>query len=96
MVQEDSRILVEPDIRPIRSPVTFLRAHDDRPRHFTLLQRAVRQHIVDGHYDEIADACIASFRAPKNTDALGPTGPRVVGHAQDRVFVDHQNRIFPA
>src|SRR6185369_12051842 len=89
VVDEDGRILVEPDVAPVRAPDLLGRAHDDRTHDVALLDRGVGDRGLDARDDHVADAGRGLARAAHHADALDRPRAGVVGDAQARLGLDH-------
>src|SRR5688572_4045021 len=89
LVDDHHGVLVEPDVAAVLAPRLLHRAHDDRPGHFRLLHRAVRQRVLHRDDHEVAEAGVAPPRSAKDADHQGALGPRVVRHLDHRFLLDH-------
>src|SRR5690349_11720733 len=82
-------VLVELDVRTIRTTTLLDGAHDDRLDDITLLDVAAGDGVLDGGDDDVADTGIATRRPAEHADAQNLLGTRVVGDAQSRLLLNH-------
>src|SRR4029078_6457591 len=82
LVDEDSRVGVEADVRPVLARHLFLGAHDDGLRDLALLHLGVRNRLFDRHDDDVADRGVLPLRATEHADAHDLLGTRVIGDVE--------------
>src|SRR5882757_796561 len=84
-------VLVELDVRAVR-PALLLGGTDDHGlHHVALLHRGTGDGVLDRGDDDVADARVATRRTAENPDAEDFLRTRVVGDAQSRLLLDHNN-----
>src|SRR5687768_798466 len=88
-IDEHGRVLVESDVAAVGPPELLRRADDHGANHLALLHSGVRQRLLDGSHDDVADFGGVARGAPDDRDALHHTGAGVVGHAKPAVLLDH-------
>src|SRR5512143_3460258 len=86
---EDRRVLVEPQVTPVRA-ADLLRGPDhhglvDVP----LLDLAVGDGLLDADHDDVPEARVSPLAAPEDLDATEALRARVVGSIQHRLHLDH-------
>jgi hypothetical protein len=74
------RILVEEDVRAVRSPDGALGPHDHGLADLALLHATIRDRLFDGDHDDVPDGGKTAARATKDADALELPSARIVGH----------------
>src|SRR3954470_10785395 len=87
--------LVEADVAAVLPPRLLHRAHDDRLRDVALLHRPVRERVLHGHDDDVAEAGIAPAGAAEDADHERRLGPRVVRDLHHRFLLDHGRSPLP-
>ncbi|ABU75326.1 hypothetical protein ESA_00017 [Cronobacter sakazakii ATCC BAA-894] len=89
VVQKNTSIAIEANDRTVRATNTLLGAHHYRLQHITFFNFTARNCFLDGNFDDIADACVATVRATQNLDTHYATRAGVVGDVQHSLFLDH-------
>src|SRR6185369_3423486 len=89
VIDQDGRVLVEPDVAAVGAAVFLGRPDDDRPDDVALLDGGVRDGLLDAGDDHVADAGRGLERAAHDPDALDRAGARVVGDAEAGLRLDH-------
>src|ERR1700724_3706103 len=92
--QQDGRVGVEADQRPIGAAHAALGAHHDGVIHFALLDLAARDGVLDADLDDIADGRIAPLGAAQHLDAHAALGTAVVGYIQYGSHLNHVSPLF--
>src|SRR4051794_18773682 len=67
--QNDGGILVEPDVRAVRTATLLDRAHDDRLDDVTLLHVTAGDRVLHRGDDDVTDAGVTATRATEHPDA---------------------------
>src|ERR1700693_5128459 len=80
--QQDGRVGVETDQRPVGAAHSAFGAHHAGVVHFALLDFAARDGVLDADLDDIADGGIAPFGAAQHLDAHAALGTAVIGDRQ--------------
>src|SRR4051794_12506758 len=91
-VDDHGGVLVEGDVGADLAPELLLGANDDGGHDLALLHVAVRDRLLDGGDDRVADAGIAALRPATDADAQDLAGAGVVGHAKSCLRLDHLER----
>src|SRR3954447_3762663 len=91
-VDDHGGVLVEGDVGAVLAPELLLRAHDHGRDDLALLHVAVRDRLLDGRDDRVADAGVAALRAAADADAQDLARAGVVGHAKSCLRLDHLDR----
>src|SRR5581483_11105421 len=90
IVDENGRVVVELDVRPIATAALLHRANDDGLDDRTLLDGAVRRSFLHRSGDHITEPRItAGRRSAQHLDAGDLLRARVVGYLQNRSHLDH-------
>src|SRR5690606_31624869 len=71
-------VLVEPDVRAIRTALLLLRTHDDRAHHIALLHAGAGDGVLDRGDDGVADACVPPAGTAEHADGQDLLRTRVV------------------
>src|SRR5262245_58733004 len=93
VVEDHGRVVVEPDERPVAARDRARGPHDHRAPHLALLDPGIRDRVLHGHHDQIADRGIAAPGAAEHADARNLARARVVGDFQYGFCLDHDR--FP-
>src|SRR3954453_18363460 len=91
-VDDHGGVLVEGDVGAVLAPELLLRAHDHGRDDLALLHVAVRDRLLAGRDDRVADAGVAALRAAADADAQDLARAGVVGHAKSCLRLDHLDR----
>src|SRR3954452_12570318 len=91
-VDDHRGVLVEGDVGAVVAPELLAGAHDHGLHHVALLDGPVRDRLLDGGHDDVADAGVAPARAAHHPDGEDLARARVVGHAQAGLVLDHLAR----
>src|SRR4029453_14876129 len=89
VLDDDGGVLVEADVRAVRTPLLLGGADDDSLDDVTLLPTGARDGVLDRGHDDVADARVTATGAAEHPDAQDLPGTRVVGDAQSRLLLDH-------
>src|SRR5439155_18410096 len=89
-VDEDRGVLVERDVGAVGAAELLLGTDDHSADHLALPDGAVRDGLLDGADDDVADSRVAAPGAAADADAEDLAGPGVVGHAQPGLGLDHR------
>src|SRR5688572_638305 len=89
LVDDHDGVLVEPDVAPVLAAGLLDRANHDGARDLGLLHRAVRQRVLDGDDDRIAQAGVPPAGAAQHADDQRALGARVVRDADHAFLLDH-------
>src|SRR6185503_9527037 len=95
IIDDHHGVLVEADVAAVLPPRLLHRAHDDRLRDVALLHRPVRERVLHGHDDDVAEAGIAPARSAEDADHERRLGPRVVRDLHHRLLLDHGRPPLP-
>src|SRR5512145_2541588 len=88
-VDEDRRVLVEPQVAPVSAPDLLGGPDHDRLVDVPLLDLAVGNGLLDADHDDVPDARVSPLAAPEDLDATEALGARVVGGIKHRLHLDH-------
>src|SRR5690606_34880817 len=72
-------VLVEPDVRAVRTTLFLLGTHHDRAHHVALLHVGARDGVLDRGHDDVADARVPAAGTTEHADGQDLLGTRVVG-----------------
>src|SRR3954470_6776828 len=89
IIDDHHGVLVEADVAAVLPPRLLHRAHDDRLGDVALLHRPVRERVLHGHDDDVAEAGIAPACAAEDADDERRLGARVVRDLHHRFLLDH-------
>src|SRR4051795_479659 len=89
-VDQNGRVLVEGDVRPVGAPELLLGSDDHRLNHLALAHAAMRRRLLDGSGDHVAHARVAAVVPALNADDEDLARARVVGDAKLCLLLDHQ------
>src|SRR5690606_8057119 len=89
VLQNDGGVLVEADVRAVRTAALLDGANDDRLDDVTLLHVATGDRVLDGGDNDVTDARVAATGATEHTDAKDLLRTSVVGDTQSRLLLDH-------
>src|SRR3954471_2910202 len=92
VVDEDGGVLVEADVAAVGTALLLLHADDDALHDVALLDRGAGHGVLHGRHEDVADSCVAPTRTAEHLDAQHFARPRVVGHLQPRLLLDHRAR----
>src|SRR6202049_204995 len=92
--QQDGRIGVETDQRPVGAAHAALGTHHDGVIHFAFLDFAARDGVLDADLDDIADGGVAPLGAAQHLDAHAALGAAVVGYIQYGSHLNHVSPLF--
>src|SRR6185503_6012864 len=67
--QQHGGVGVEPDDRAVAAAHALGRAHDDRVVNLALFHAPTRRGVLDAHFDDVTNACIAALRTAEHLDA---------------------------
>src|SRR6476620_7533565 len=95
IIDDHDGVLVEADVAAVLPPRLLRRAHDDRLRDVALLHRPVRERVLHGHDDDVAEAGIAPACAAEDADDERRLGARVVRDLHHRLLLDHRRPPLP-
>src|SRR6476620_634529 len=95
IIDDHDGVLVEADVAAVLPPRLLHRAHDDRLRDVALLHRAVRERVLHGHDDDVAEAGIAPAGAAEDANHERRLGARVVRDLHHRFLLDHGRPPLP-
>src|SRR6185437_12984207 len=93
-LDQDSGVLVEPDVGTVRAALLLGGAHDDGLDHIASLDVGAGDGFFDGRHDDVPDAGVAARAATEHPDAQNLLGTRVVGDPQSRLLLDHVNSLI--
>src|SRR5207253_108092 len=82
-------VVIEANMRAIRTDKLFRRSHDNRTHDFALLHRTTRRSYLYRRDDHIAHEAVAHARATQNSDAHDLFRAGVVGHLESRLLLNH-------
>src|SRR5450631_655650 len=85
-LENHRRVLVEADVRAVRTTALLDCADDDRLHDIALLHVAAGVRILHRGHDDVADAGVATSRTTENPDAENHLRTRVVGDSQPRLL----------
>src|SRR5215207_7497603 len=94
VVDEDGRVLVEGDVGAVVAPEFLLRAHHHGGHDLALLDRAVRDRLLDGADDDVAHPGVAAVAAAAHADAEQLARARVIRHLEPGLLLDHRYRAL--
>src|SRR3954469_1457362 len=95
IVDENGRVVVELDVRPVATAALLHRANDDGLDDRTLLHGAVRRSFLHRSGDDVAEPRItAGGRSAQHLDAGDLLRTRVVRNLQNRPHLDHGSLAF--
>src|SRR5215210_5010682 len=80
VVDDHTRVLAEPDVRPVVPPRLFLRPDDHGPHHVALAHATTRRRLLDGGNDNVAHARAAPLCATQHPNGQETPGTRIVGY----------------
>src|SRR3954469_22248136 len=89
VLDEHRGVLVEPDVRTVRTTALLAGTDDDGLDDVTLFHAGTRDGVLHGGDDDVADPRVAPTRTAENTDAKDLLGTGVVGDAQPRLLLNH-------
>src|SRR3546814_12420791 len=89
-VDEDGRVGIEADSRPVGAVDVLRGTDDDGLVDVALLHAAARRRFLDGDDDDIADAGDTPLRTAKHLAALNALGPGIVGDLKVTQHLDHR------
>src|SRR5258708_24776682 len=92
--QQDGRVGVEADQRPVGAAHAALGAHHDGVIHFAFLDFAARDGVLDADLDDIAGGGIAPLGAAQHLYAHAALGAPVIGYIQYGSHLNHVNPLF--
>src|SRR5215207_10050688 len=87
-LEDHGCVLVELDVRAIRTTALLDGAHDDSLDDITLLDVSAGDGVLDSGDDRVADARVAPTRATEDTDAQDLLGTGVVGDLESRLLLN--------
>src|SRR5581483_5767865 len=87
--EQDHRVVVEADVRPVRPPPLLRGPDDDGFHDLALLHRSSREGVLDRTHDDVADRGVAAVRATQHADDQDLLGPRVVRDLAAGLLLDH-------
>jgi len=90
VLEDHCGVLVELDVRTVRTAALLAGAHDDSLDDVALLDVAAGDGVLDGGDDDVTDACVATAGAAEHTDAKDLLGTSVVGDTKSRLLLDHE------
>ena len=79
VVDQDTGVVVEPDVRSVLAANLLAGPHHDGLAFLFFLHRAAGDGILDGADDNVADTRVTAPCSTKDTKALDPLGPGVIG-----------------
>src|SRR6266571_3443829 len=79
-VDDDHRVLVEPDVAPVLTPRLFGRANNHGPRDIGFLHRPVGERVLYGDDDDVAQTGIAPPGSAQHADHLRRLRAGVIRH----------------
>ena len=89
VVDQDGRVAIEPDIRPVAAPLFFDRPDDHRFHDLPLLDVRFGRRFLHRRRDDVSQAGVAARRAADRIDDRDLARAGVVGDVQDRSHLDH-------
>src|SRR5262245_49559825 len=89
LIDEHRGVLVEADVAAVRAASLLLRAYDDALHDLALLHGSTGHGVLHGGDEDVADARVATPRAPEDLDAQDLACTRVVGDLESRLLLDH-------
>src|SRR5918992_5174985 len=92
-VDDDVRVLPEPDVGAVVAARLLLGPHHDGPHHLALLDAATRGGLLDGGHDHVSNACVPALAAAEHTDGQEAPGPRVVRDPYPRLLLYHYSAL---
>src|SRR5262249_17297511 len=95
VVDQHRRVPVETDVGPVRPSVLLRRAHDHRLHHVALLHLGVRDRLLHGDDDDVAERGVFAPRAAEHLDAEHLPRAAVVGDVQHALGLDHTGTSPP-
>src|SRR3954466_433291 len=94
VVDEDGRVRIEADRRPVRTMDVLGGADDDRLVDVALLDAAAGRRFLHRHDDDVADAGETALRAAQHLDALDALRAAIVGDVEVGLHLDHRSNSF--
>src|SRR3989304_2691502 len=88
-VDQDRRVLVEPDVAPVSPPDFLGRPHHHGLVDVSLLHLAVGDGLLDADDDDVPYACVPALAPAQDLDAAEALRARVVGRVQHGLHLDH-------
>src|SRR3954469_1484986 len=88
-LEDHCGVLVELDVRTVRTAALLAGAHDDSLDDVALLDVAAGDGVLDGGDDDVTDACVTTARTTENTDAQDLLGTSVVSDTKPRLLLNH-------
>src|SRR3954452_10279474 len=93
-VDEDGRVRIEADRRPVGAVDVLGGADDDGLVDVAFLHTPARRRFLHRHDDDVADSGEAALRAAQHLDALDSLGAAIVRDVEVGLHLDHRSNSF--
>src|SRR5919202_549127 len=93
VIDDDARILTEPDVRPVVPPRLLLGSHYDSPNYIALTHATARGRLFDRGNNHVADSGVPPLACTDDPDTEQAPCTRVVGHLEPCLVLDHYSAL---
>src|SRR6202011_3926859 len=92
VVDDHGGVVVEPDVRAIRTPILLRHAYDDLFDHLALLHLSARLRGLHGRGDDVAYRRVAAIVTAGHANGQQLLGAAVISHLEPALLLDHRRQ----